>query len=150
MIGSPTAFADEEVENRIKAACLSPEAHAVYIPSGALWGAIDIQKMADRNTLKGLKITMKKSPESLKVLGDLKDKLDAFIASNSAEEFTLYEGPCRHLCPLAPNNVNTMAAASIAAHNLGFDKVVASLVAVPGLEAHIIDIEVTGPAPSEG
>jgi hypothetical protein len=27
------------------------------------------------------------------------------------------------LCPLAPNNVNTMACAALAAHNLGFDKV---------------------------
>jgi aspartate dehydrogenase len=126
--------------------------HCVYIPSGAFWGAIDIQKMADRNTLKGLKVTMKKSPESLKVLGDLKTKLDSYneTRGSSSDEFVLYNGPVRDLCPLAPNNVNTMAAACIAAHNLGFDKVQASLVAVPGLEAHIIDIEVTGPAPGEG
>ena len=40
-------------------------------------------------------------------------------------------GPVRGLCPLAPNNVNTMACASIAAHNLGFDGVVGCLVADP-------------------
>lgn len=41
------------------------------------------------------------------------------------------EGPVRELCPLAPNNVNTMAAAAIAAHNLGFDKVTGSIVSDP-------------------
>ena len=34
---------------------------------GALWGASDIQKMADRQTIGGLTITMKKEPSSLKV-----------------------------------------------------------------------------------
>jgi hypothetical protein len=40
-------------------------------------------------------------------------------------------GPVRALCPLAPHNVNTMAAAAIAAHNLGFDKVQGQLVSDP-------------------
>ena len=44
---------------------------------------------------------------------------------------TLYEGPVRPLCSLAPNNVNTMAAAAMAAHNLGLDRVVGRLVADP-------------------
>ena len=39
----------------------------------------------------------------------------------------------KDLCPLAPNNVNTMACAAIAAHNLGFDGVVGCLVADPRL-----------------
>lgn len=43
------------------------------------------------------------------------------------EAVTLYEGPVRQLCPLAPNNVNTMAVASMAAGNLGFDKVTLQL-----------------------
>ena len=38
-------------------------------------------------------------------------------------------GPVRQLCPLAPANVNTMACAAIAAHNLGFDRVQGCLVA---------------------
>lgn len=43
----------------------------------------------------------------------------------------LLVGPVRDLCPLAPNNVNTMAAAALAAHNLGFDKVQGSIIADP-------------------
>jgi hypothetical protein len=42
-------------------------------------------------------------------------------------ETVLFSGSVRELCPLAPNNVNTMAAAAIAGHTLGFDKVGYSL-----------------------
>ena len=38
-------------------------------------------------------------------------------------------GPLRALCPIAPNNVNTMACAAIAGHTLGFDGLQAVLVA---------------------
>ena len=33
----------------------------------------------------------------------------------------------RELCPLAPNNVNTMAAGAVAASNLGFDNTIGVL-----------------------
>jgi aspartate dehydrogenase len=42
---------------------------------GALWGADDIKRMADRGTLKGLKLTMKKHPSSLKIDTDARAKL---------------------------------------------------------------------------
>ncbi len=58
------------------------------------------------------------------------------------EPVTLYEGPVRALCPLAPNNVNTMAVAAICAHNLGFDGVVGRLVADPSMtDRHVVEIE---------
>lgn len=44
---------------------------------------------------------------------------------------SLLTGSVRGLCPLAPNNVNTMATAAIAAHNLGFDHVQGCLVSDP-------------------
>ncbi|KAL6053947.1 Aspartate dehydrogenase domain-containing protein [Balamuthia mandrillaris] len=57
----------------------------------------------------------------------------------------LYEGPVRELCPLAPQNVNTMACAALAAENLGFDQTIGRLVADPhGGDAHIIQIQVEG------
>lgn len=40
-------------------------------------------------------------------------------------------GPVKQLCSLAPNNVNTMAAACIAGHNLGFENVTGRLVSDP-------------------
>ena len=48
---------------------------------------------------------------------------------------SIITGPVRGLCPLAPNNVNTMAAAALAAQNLGFDGVRGCLVSDPRLVA---------------
>ncbi len=70
---------------------------------------------------------MRKHPRSFKLEGDLREK-NSLVTSEST---VLFEGPVRQLCPLAPNNVNTMAAAAIAARSLGFDNVVGKLVADP-------------------
>ncbi|CAJ0949776.1 unnamed protein product [Ranitomeya imitator] len=89
----------------------------------------------------GLKITMTKHPQSFKLEGKLSEKDLSAIQDRTI----LYEGPIRQLCPMAPNNVNTMAAASLAAHTLGFDEVIGVLVADPSIpDWHIVDIEVTG------
>jgi len=70
---------------------------------------------------------MRKHPTSFKLNGDIAEK----NAKVTDTEVVLYEGPVRPLCSLAPNNVNTMAAAAIAANNLGLDKVVGKLVSDP-------------------
>ena len=70
---------------------------------------------------------MKKHPSAFKLRGELAQ----MVTTVREGPLTLYEGPVRGLCPLAPNNVNTMACAAIAAHNLGFDGVVGCLVADP-------------------
>eukprot|EP01102_Stenamoeba_stenopodia_P001707 TRINITY_DN11553_c0_g1_i1.p1 TRINITY_DN11553_c0_g1~~TRINITY_DN11553_c0_g1_i1.p1 ORF type:complete len:296 (-),score=49.08 TRINITY_DN11553_c0_g1_i1:71-937(-) len=145
IIGSPTALADVEVESLVRrlTSSTSPKYHGFYVPAGALWGAVDIKKMTDRGSLQELRITMAKHPESLKLEGHLKQKLEDNKGFEG--EFIVYEGSVRELCPLAPNNVNTMAAAAIAAHNIGgFDGVKARLVADTRLDAHVIDIEVKG------
>ncbi|XP_069057105.1 aspartate dehydrogenase domain-containing protein isoform X2 [Pleurodeles waltl] len=93
-----------------------------------------------------LKVTMTKHPNSFKLEGRLRE-LNQEVKSKRT---LLYEGPVRDLCPLAPNNVNTMAAACMAAHNLGFDGVVGALVADPSLpDWHVVDIEVVGPVDKE-
>lgn len=76
----------------------------------------------------GLKITMTKHPSCFRLESPLKEKNEQVT---SGPAVTLFEGSVRNLCPLAPNNVNTMAAAAIAAHNLGFDKVQGCIVADP-------------------
>ncbi|XP_053870980.1 aspartate dehydrogenase domain-containing protein isoform X2 [Malaclemys terrapin pileata] len=88
----------------------------------------------------GLKVTMIKHPDSFRLEGALREQLRAGRA-------VLYEGPVRGLCPLAPNNVNTMAAACMAAPSLGFDGVQGCLIADPGLpDWHVVEVEVTGPS----
>ena len=50
-IGSPTALADEEAYKSIFEAAKA-SSFGLYVPVGAFWGGQDIQKMADRGTLK--------------------------------------------------------------------------------------------------
>jgi len=139
MIGSPTALSDAGLEASLRSAAQS---HGLYVPSGAFWGASDIQRMADRGTLQALKVTMKKHPSCFNLNGEI----ETINNSVKDEAVTLYEGSVRGLCPLAPNNVNTMAAAAMAGHNLGFDKVQGCLISDPQLKDwHIVEVEVYGP-----
>ncbi len=142
-VGSPTALADAELNAKLRGA--SERCHGLYIPGGALWGADDIKKMADGGSLISLCITMAKHPQSLKLHESLGDKLLRAAQSDSAVE--IFRGSVRTLCPLAPNNVNTMAAAALAAHTLGFDGVQAVLVADRRLRSHDTTVEVLGSAP---
>jgi len=141
-MGSPTALADRQLEAELTAAA---DKHGLYIPSGAFWGGEDIRKMAERGTLHGLTITMTKHPSSFKLNGHLEHK----NADVKDEKVELYRGPVRDLCPMAPNNVNTMAAGAVAASNLGFDKTIGVLVSDPSLlDWHIVGVEVFGPTSS--
>jgi len=144
MIGSPTALSNPETERRLRRAATR---HSLYIPSGALWGADDINKMADMGTVQRLKVTMTFHPDSLKLNSPLKE-----LNSAVTQRTILYEGNVRDLCPLAPHNVNTMAAASLAAHNLGMDKVEGCLISDPSAaDYHVIEVEVWGkPDPDTG
>jgi len=144
MVGSPTAFADGDFHEDVKQA-VKEGGRRVYVPSGALWGAEDIQKMGQRGTIGKCSVTMKKHPSSLKLEPPLMTKLEEYIKDESNyNEFVIFDGPVRELAPLAPNNVNTMACAAIGASNLGFDVVRAVLIADRKLQAHVIDIEVEG------
>uniref|UniRef100_A0A915CSP5 Aspartate dehydrogenase domain-containing protein n=1 Tax=Ditylenchus dipsaci TaxID=166011 RepID=A0A915CSP5_9BILA len=142
-IGSPTALATQTTLDGLQERLIENKHRSVFVPSGALWGANDIQRMANLGILKGLTITMLKHPSSLKVADSLKMLCQRAIKSNMP--VVLYDGPVRLLCPLAPNNVNTMAAAAIAAHTLGFENTRAKLIADPALlNWHIIEYELEG------
>mmetsp|Transcript_938 Transcript_938/g.2760 ORF Transcript_938/g.2760 Transcript_938/m.2760 type:complete len:292 (-) Transcript_938:619-1494(-) len=145
VVGSPTAFADEAVEAELRAAAGATADTGVYIPSGALWGANDLQKMDGLGTLKALTITMKKHPGSFKLYdAALAERCESANAPGSGA-VEVYRGPVRALCPKAPNNVNTMAAAALAAPTLGFDGVVGVVVADASLAAHIVEVDAIGP-----
>lgn len=59
--------------------------------------------MSDKNTLKGLKITMKKHPDSLKLEGSLKQQLDSKLPLN--DELIIYDGDYlkKKLAPVSYN-----------------------------------------------
>ena len=50
-MGSPTTLADSAVEKVLVEAAREGR-HGLYVPAGAFWGGQDVQKMADRGTLK--------------------------------------------------------------------------------------------------
>ncbi|XP_048374111.1 aspartate dehydrogenase domain-containing protein [Sphaerodactylus townsendi] len=141
MVGSPTALADVGTERKLREVARQ-SGHTLYIPSGALWGGQDIQRMDEGGMLQALTVTMTKHPDSFRLGGHLGELLQCA----RQERTMLYEGPVRGLCPLAPNNVNTMAAACMAAPSLGFDGVKGCLVADPNLpDYHVVETEATGP-----
>lgn len=86
-----------------------------------------IEKCFPPGILQALTVTMTKHPHSFKLEGALHSA--AMRAVDSPRPVVLFEGPVRDLCPLAPHNVNTMAAAALVARNLGFDGVRGRLVA---------------------
>lgn len=142
-IGSPTCLADEVLFESLKAVAAHHNT-SIFVPAGAFWGGNDIQKMAELGNLLALTITMTKHPSSFKLESPLKEKNEG--AKNQKEPTVLYEGPVRGLCPLAPNNVNTMAGAAVAAKNLGFNGVKARLVSDPKMtDWHVVEVLAEGP-----
>jgi predicted dinucleotide-utilizing enzyme len=145
-VGSPTCFADLDLERLLRNEVLTLGKNSVLIPRGALWGAVDLQALADNGGLAHLSICMKKHPDSFSGLkGQPKQILEAAIADSAVGETTLFEGPVRDLCPLAPQNVNTMACCAMAGYSVGLDNTVAKLVSDPSLTAHVIEIDARGP-----
>jgi aspartate dehydrogenase len=160
-VGSPTALADADVEARLRAA-VARGPYGVYVPVGALWGARDLERLAASGGLTALTVTMKKAPHHFRLTPPLSTSLAAVDPATPGET-VLYEGmrphrpptppsspapselthrlgPVRALCPLAPNNVNTMAAAALVAAGLGFDGVVARLVTDPRCDAAFVRV----------
>ncbi|VDO39097.1 unnamed protein product [Heligmosomoides polygyrus] len=88
---------------------------------------------------------MTKHPSSYKLESPLREVIES-VKLEKEKATTVYEGSVRGLCPLAPNNVNTMAGGAIAAHNLGFDGVMARLISDPKMtDWHVVKIEAVGP-----
>ncbi|KAF0032566.1 hypothetical protein F2P81_014856 [Scophthalmus maximus] len=139
MVGSPSALSDPDLNERLRQAA-QQYGRTLYIPSGALWGGQDIQRLNDSGTLKALFIRMSKHPSCFRLTGD--------VLSDWAEgegRRVLFRGSVAELCPLAPNNVNTMAAAAVAAGALGFTGVQGEIVSDTALsDYHVVEVEVTG------
>ncbi|MEE2830298.1 MAG: aspartate dehydrogenase domain-containing protein [Myxococcota bacterium] len=138
LAGSPTAFARDGVEAEMRRLADNDQGRGLYIPRGALPGLNEVLRMVDKGKLGAAEICMQKHPSSLKYGRELNPPL-----SETTEERTVYDGPLRELCSLAPNNVNTMAVLALASQ-LGFDAVRARLVADPSLQHHITSVRLLG------
>uniref|UniRef100_A0A4W6BR44 Aspartate dehydrogenase domain-containing protein n=1 Tax=Lates calcarifer TaxID=8187 RepID=A0A4W6BR44_LATCA len=140
MVGSPSALSDPDLNQRLRQAA-QQHGRTLYVPSGALWGGQDIQRMNDSGSLKALFIRMSKHPSCFRLTGDV---LSDWTEGEGRR--VLFRGSVAELCPLAPNNVNTMAAAAVAAGTLGFAGVQGEIVSDTALrDYHVVEVEVTGP-----
>ncbi|XP_023562492.1 putative L-aspartate dehydrogenase isoform X1 [Octodon degus] len=122
LVGSPSALADQSTQQQLLDAS-HRWGHAVFVARGALWGTEDISRLDAAGGLQSLRVTMATHPDSFRLEGPLA------TARSTGPRTVLYEGPVRGLCPFAPRNSNTMAAAALAAPSLGFDNVIGVLVA---------------------
>ncbi|KAM6904836.1 aspartate dehydrogenase domain-containing protein [Xenentodon cancila] len=140
MVGSPSALSDPDLNQKLRQASLQ-HGNTIYVPSGALWGGQDIQRMNDSGTLKALFLRMSKHPSCFRLTGDI---LTDWREGDGRR--VLFSGSVAELCPFAPNNVNTMAAAAVAAGTLGFTGVRGEIVSDTELkDYHVVEVEVTGP-----
>ncbi|XP_058386715.1 aspartate dehydrogenase domain-containing protein [Diceros bicornis minor] len=139
LVGSPSALADPATEQQLLEASRRWD-HAVFVARGALWGTEDITRLDAAGGLQSLRVTMATHPDGFRLEGPLA------AARSTGPRTLLYEGPVRGLCPFAPRNSNTMAAAALAAPSLGFDGVIGVLVADLSLtDMHVVDVELRGP-----
>ncbi|KAG7243684.1 hypothetical protein INR49_011241, partial [Caranx melampygus] len=140
MVGSPSALSDADLNRSLRQAAQQYE-RTLYVPSGALWGGQDIQRLNDSGALKALFIRMSKHPSCFRLTGDV---LSDWTEGEGRR--VLFRGSVAELCPLAPNNVNTMAAAAVAAGTLGFTSVQGEIVSDTALrDYHVVEVEATGP-----
>ncbi|XP_074553468.1 aspartate dehydrogenase domain-containing protein [Halichoeres trimaculatus] len=139
LVGSPSALSDPDLNQQLRQAS-EQFGNTLYIPSGALWGGQDIQRLNDSGGLKALFIRMSKHPSCFRLTGDI---LSEWTEDEGRR--VLFKGSVAELCPLAPNNVNTMAAAAVAAGSLGFTGVQGEIVSDTALsDFHVVEVEVTG------
>jgi len=131
---SLTAFADAQIEKDLLQSAQNNNTR-LYIPHGAIVGLESLQE--GREVWDEVKMVMKKNPANL----DFSEHPD-LEAAQIQTETVLYDGPARGVCPLFPRNVNSHAA--LALGSIGFDRTRSVLVAVPGLEVSILEVEARG------
>lgn len=138
MPGSPSCFADRNLEAAVAAAAAEANGHGCYVPRGALPGLGDVLDMAGRGDLARASVTMKKDPPAIKWAGP-----EPPPEAAASGETTLFAGSVRDACVNAPNNVNTMAVLALAS-GLGLDAVAAKIVVDPASTDHVVEVRVEG------
>ena len=131
---SLTALADAQLEKELLETA-GQHGTCLYVPHGAVVGLDALEE--GRQIWEEVRITMKKPPRTFDFSAAPQFKVEGIRA-----ETLLYEGPTRGVCPLFPRNVNSHAA--VALGGIGFDRTHSVLVADPGLEVSVIEIEMRG------
>ena len=131
---SVTAMADAVLESTMRQLALSKN-RKLYIAHGATIGLDGIKDGGD--TWEKISITMKKNPRNISF-----DSAKQWNPGTIDRETVIYDGPTRGICPLFPKNVNSHATLALA--GIGFDRTRSILIADPGLDLSVIEIDAEG------
>lgn len=130
---SLTALAEPGVIEALEAAGREG-GRRLLVAAGALVGLESL--LAGRADWADVLITFRKHPRNI----------DFALTGHDPAAITaptvIYEGPVREIAPLFPRNVNTMVACALA--TTGLDRCQARLVADPGLDVAVAEVEATG------
>ena len=130
---SVTALADDSLRESLEAVAAA-HGRRLLIPRGALVGTDSL--FSWRHMWREVTITFRKHPRNIDF---------ANIATRPEEivgETILYDGPVRGIAPLFPRNVNTMVTCALA--TVGLDRCRGRLIADPGLDVAIAEVEAHG------
>lgn len=130
---SVTALADDVLRETLLAAATAAGTR-LAIPHGALMGLDSLHEW--RAGWEAVTITFRKNPANI----DFSDS--GIDPAGIHGETVLYGGPARGIAGLFPRNVNTMVTCALA--TTGLDACRARLVAVPGLDVAIAEVEARG------
>ncbi|MBZ0215858.1 MAG: DUF108 domain-containing protein [Fimbriimonadaceae bacterium] len=130
---SVSILADDEVRGRL-AATARHTGHTLCIPAGALMGIDALYN--GRQTWSDVLITFRKNPDNI----DFSES--GMESTDIKDETILYDGPVRGIAALFPRNINTMITCALA--TVGLDRCTGRLVADPGLDVAIAEVEAKG------
>jgi len=135
MVMSIGAFADSSFSERVTRLARE-KGCSIHLPSGAI-GGLDLLAAARQGSLERVMLTTRKPPSSLKQPGDSQEEQD-----NLQEPRIVFEGSARKAVELYPKNVNVAAALSLA--GLGVSETRVKIIADPGVERNIHQVEAEG------
>jgi predicted dinucleotide-utilizing enzyme len=130
---SVTALADDDLFESLKRSA-EINGNRMLIPHGALVGLDSLLEWRDH--WKDVSVTFRKSPRNIDFSNVDVD------ASEIDGTTTLYDGPARGIAARYPRNVNTIITAALA--TVGLDRLRARLIADPGLDVAIAEVEAIG------
>ncbi len=130
---SVTALADQALHDRL-IACARHSGHRLLIPHGALMGTDNL--FESRHMWSEVEIAFYKNPANI----DFSES--GYDPARIVGETVVYEGPVRGIAPLYPRNVNTMVTCALA--TIGLDRCRARLVAVPGQDVAVAEVNARG------
>lgn len=130
------ALTDDALHARLVQAATEARRRLI-LPSAGI-GALDMLGAAAVGGLDRVRVTVRKDPDSW--LGTEAEALCDLSALTGP--VTLYEGPVREGARRYPGNVNISAAAALT--GIGLDRTHLRIIADPGIETHVVELEAEG------